>query len=56
MNSKFITSCYAFNGSILTMGIEWSRVPNANCIEVSLGRASYSLWTNLEKGKSGVSR
>ena len=27
-----------------------------NCIEASLGRTSNSLWTNLAKGKSGVSK
>ena len=25
-----------------------------NCIEASLGRAKYSLWTNLGKRKSGI--
>ena len=27
-----------------------------NYIEASLGKARYSLWTNLAKGKSGISR
>ena len=27
-----------------------------NCIEASLGKTSYSLLTNLTKGKSGISR
>ena len=60
--------CYRYHvGSIITLFltigqaqlINWTNFILdivTNCIEVSLSRASYSLWTNLAKKKSGISK